>query len=85
MKKLAALTLLTGCTFVRGNMPQDEMRRCSPEVEQVKQECVGGVIGETPELNAAIDELRECFGIDARIVCSDPGLFEPNVLTINKL
>lgn len=78
--KLLPLLALTGCLQVRGDIPNT----CPEQEKLVEQSCrEASVIGENDneKLNSSIDDLRECLNLELKVICSDPGLGEPKILT----
>ena len=76
--------LLSGCVITHSDV---DLSQCSPEVENVKQACLhANVIGENsnPDLDFAVAQAKICLGTRVKILCSDPGLGEPRVITYRK-
>ena len=70
--------LLLGCSQI--DLPKETQERCKPEITALHETCNLW----DGSFDRAVREARKCIGEDVRIICSNPGPFEPKVLSIKK-
>lgn len=84
MNKLPLL-LLSGCLVEHSDLDADATARCRTELSILEDSCSqADVIGSHSQtaLIKAVRGLTDCVGRDVRAVCSDPGIGEPKVLSV---
>ena len=70
------LPLLLGCSQI--DLPQEAQDRCEPEITALHETCNLW----DGSFDRAVRDARKCIGEDVKIVCQNPGPYEPKILSI---
>lgn len=80
MSKILPLLTLTGCLVTHSDLTEEQEAHCQPQIEALEQSCEA----QNGTFKKTVDDARLCLGEQVRILCQDPGPFEPKILTIQK-